>query len=363
MVNNTRLAAAIAVATVLAATPLMSGSAGAKLKQGSAIKVIGNFAKQGENLGKPSKQISGLACAPATGSGVRTCLAIDDEGRNAQFFTFDGTEMKPAEELTTLIDDDTETTALGKPPKVTECTKVAFSDLDGEGVAYAASYFYVVGSHGCGRKHGTFSASSFVTARIAVGGGAPSADGQYPVKTTFRLADALAKVDPESFGQKLGNEKLPQADGMNVEGVAVVGDMLYAGLRAPSRGGKNLIVGVALSELFADGHDRYKGTPKVVELSLGKNTGIRDLAVLPDERLLILAGPTREEEAVPYRLHAVDPANSATLTSLGRIKGFPDGAKAEGVLPLGTPDKLSFVIVFDGVKNGGPTKYKLVPGE
>ena len=57
---------------------------------------------------------------------------------------------------------------LGSPPDETCAKADGFKDLDGEGVAYAAPYFYVVSSHGCGRSRGQFRLSSFVLARVQV---------------------------------------------------------------------------------------------------------------------------------------------------------------------------------------------------
>jgi hypothetical protein len=228
------LLAGTVAAAIVFAWPSAAGSS--EFVPGSPITVVPDFAKDGDNLEKPSKELSGLACMAAKAGAARTCLTIDDEGRNVQFFTFDGSTMAPAKFLTPVIDDNTPKKAFGAPPAKQDCPEVgdAFGDLDGEGVAYAKPYFYVVGSHGCSRKKGKYSPSSFITARIRVKDGAPAKDGPYPVETTFRLADALAIAHPTSFAQRLGNAEHPTADGLNVEGVAIVGDMLYAGLRAPS---------------------------------------------------------------------------------------------------------------------------------
>jgi hypothetical protein len=43
-----------------------------------------------------------------------------------------------------------------------------FKDLDGEAVAYANSYFYVAGSHGCSRNSFKFHPSAFLLVRLPV---------------------------------------------------------------------------------------------------------------------------------------------------------------------------------------------------
>ena len=78
---------------------------------------------------KVSEDLSGIACATASGF-PRTCLVIDDELQSAQIVTLtDGALM--AGRSISLIND----TFDGKP-----------MELDGEGVAYADGYFYVIGS-------------------------------------------------------------------------------------------------------------------------------------------------------------------------------------------------------------------------
>ena len=88
-----------------------------------------------------------------------------------------------------------------------------FGELDGEAVAFAAPYYYVVGSHGCSRKKGEFRASSFILARL-------SDDQQGGVETTFRLTDVLRHASTVSayFGKDLNGD-----NGLNIEGLAVVG--------------------------------------------------------------------------------------------------------------------------------------------
>jgi len=85
---------------------------------------------QGKN-GKKSKDVSGIACATAYGF-PRACLVIDDNMQEAQFVTVKDGEIV-AGDVIPLIDNSFE----GKP-----------LELDGEGVAYADGFFYVIGSHG-----------------------------------------------------------------------------------------------------------------------------------------------------------------------------------------------------------------------
>jgi hypothetical protein len=85
---------------------------------------------QGKN-GKKSKDVSGIDCATARGF-PRAGLVIDDNMQEAQFVTVKDGEIV-AGEMIPLIDNSFE----GKP-----------LELDGESVAYADGFFYVIGSHG-----------------------------------------------------------------------------------------------------------------------------------------------------------------------------------------------------------------------
>ena len=80
-----------------------------------------------------------------------------------------------------------------------------FADLDGQGVAYAKPYCYVIGSHGCSRKSGKFKSSAFLLVRFRVdeGGrvagrdGKPTAAGAEPatyVEITYPVSEALRKA-------------------------------------------------------------------------------------------------------------------------------------------------------------------------
>ena len=61
-----------------------------------------------------------------------------------------------------------------------------------------------------------------------------------------------------------------------------------------------------------------KAKPKVVPVELD-GLGIRDLAPLPDKRLLVVAGAAQGPE-VPFQLFVVDPAKE-NVTPIGPLAG------------------------------------------
>lgn len=309
-----------------------------------------------------AEDISGIACVDL-GGGRRRCLLINDEGGKAQFVTLDGLTIEPKKRVD-LIGKGPNPETLGRQPKGPGCpdARQKFKELDGEGVAYAAPYFYVTGSHGCARRAKAFTLSAMLLARIRVtDAGKPDvAEGAEPegaVETTWRLGDALARA--ETVGVHFLKD-LTDENGLNIEGLAVIGDTLYAGLRAPSLDGKAFLVAVSVEALFAEGHEPYTGTPLVIPLEVGEGAGIRDLTVLSDGQLLVLTGPAQFQD-VPYRLFRFDPKGRAGPAALGRLAPLAESesrGKPEAITMVGKDRVLVF---FDSLKNGAPRSYT-VPG-
>jgi hypothetical protein len=314
------------------------------------LKVSGDFEGKDD---KTAVDISGISCMPADGN-MRTCLLVNDENKTAQFATFDDTknELKVGQTVK-LIGKNPGSETLGQSPEPTCGKNDGFKDLDGEGVAYAAPYFYVVGSHGCSRRKNEFHLSSFILARV----GSNPAD---QVTTTYRVSDMLNKSDEVKnfFGKALDES----GNGLNIEGIAAVGDTLWVGLRAPvtrdssdPRAGDAYLVYGSISELFRAGHDTAVTTVHTMDIKLDKR-GIRDLAPLPDGRMLVLAGPAQEQD-VSYRMYIVDPKTkgNAELGTLESVSKDGTVGKAEGLTVLdATGNRAKFLVVFDGLKNGDP---------
>lgn len=318
--------------------------------------------KTDDGKDKPAYDVSGIACI-LKASGKRRCLVVNDEGRKGQFLTIDDRTIEPKKEIALIGKTPSEDT-LGTMPTTSECPdrgEPKFKEFDGEGVAYAEPYFYVVGSHGCSRKSGKLKTSALILARIRVDGdGKPDVedDGEpeAAVETTYRLGDALARTETvRDFRLK----SLTEENGLNIEGVAVVKGRLYAGLRAPSLDGRAFLVGADVDALFASGHGSYQGNVRKIPLTVGKGAGIRDLSALPDGRLLVLTGPAREQPDVPYKLFLFDPSKETGLQDLGALAELDDPercGKAEAVAAVG---RNRVMVLFDSLRNGGPHDYKV----
>jgi len=307
----------------------------------------------GKKAGKPARDVSGLACMPAA-NGVQRCLLINDEGSFAQFARIAENRITPDATLP-IIGNEASSETLGQPPQGICKAPGRFAELDGEAVAYADGAFYVAGSHGCSRKKGEFRLSAFHLARIKVDAEG-TATGK--VELTYRLSDMLRAAAPANafFGRGLMDD-----NGLNIEGIAVTGDTLWAGLRAPSLGNRGFLVGASLKTLFAPGHAPTTEAPRIFEVPAGGNRGIRDLAPLPDGRLLALLGPA-QEQALPYSLLLVDPARPDAATQLGDLPAR-GGDKAESLTVLSQDaGGLAVLIGYDGPKNGHFESYRLPLG-
>ena len=306
--------------------------------------------------GKAARDLSGIACAP--GQTVRHCLVIDDEGDSAQWATLEGMSFVAGDPVLLVGESDGDVTFGVRPEVNCPGGDGAFGEVDGEAVAFAAPYYYVVGSHGCSRNKSEYRASSFILARL-------SDEPQGKVETTFRLTDVLRHADTVSayFGKNLDGDT-----GLNIEGLAVQGDQLIIGLRAPSIDGTAFLVRAEIGPLFAK--DVGSGAPSstTIPIAVPEGMGIRDLTALTDGRLLLLLGPA-QEQAMPYSLARLElpsnpdldvPIKVETLAELPEIVSDGTTGKAEAVVVLTeAAAELEVLVLFDGLKNGAPRKFRI----
>jgi len=350
----------------------ISGSAGA---QEPPLIALTSMPPDHGFIGKkdqPAKDVSGMACMPQAG-GKRICLIINDQNRNAQFASIENGQLRVGQPIK-LFGKEPPVKTVGREPAVRCENDSDFADLDGEGVAYAEPYFYVVGSHGCSRKKNELHLSSFLLARVRVDReGRPVDRHGEPVtvdqpkkaiETTWRVSDLLRRADRagDFFGKPLKDQ-----DGLNIEGIAVSGDTVWFGLRAPVDKGDAFLIRGSATDLFGDDGDPATAFYDTVPIKLD-GRGIRDLAMLPDGRLLVLAGPPQEED-LSFRLYVADTDTRTarpvgTLPEIERVIGGEKvRGKAEVVTVLGTtPDGVSIVVMFDSLLNGEPHRaYITIP--
>jgi hypothetical protein len=324
--------------------------------------------------GDTATDISGIACMPPRG-GTFLCMIINDEDRAAQLIELDQTTVTVKRRVP-LIGRQPSASTLGTEPGDANCSegKATFKELDGEAVAYAQPYFYILGSHGCTRRTRRFRLSPFITARVKVDGegrvvdaaGNAVADGSPPeafAETTYRFADVLRGV---AELKDFFTADLMDKNGLNAEGMAVVDGRLLVGLRAPVTKGADgkataYLVSVRLDHLFSKEASPPPADTKVIPLAFGENAGVRDMTRLDDKRLLVLTGAAQEQTDVPYAIWLLDltaePSAKPLVTLNAVVEGKVTGkAEALDVLTPGA-DPVTVIVFFDALPSGGPRIY------
>jgi hypothetical protein len=310
----------------------------------AGITVSGHFGPEGS----VSEDVSGLACDWQRGGGTMRCLAIEDEGDAAQWTTFDGAILAAGPRFGLLGMGE----PLGTPPR--DLCSQADPDnreLDGEAAAFDAGIFYVTGSHGCSRNSDELRPAGFTVARIEPDDPAGEiVPGTVAIATSHRLTGMLRR-DP-ALARFFG-ASLRAGNGLNIEGLAARGDRMVFGLRAPVVDGTGYLFETSATALFSRA---ISGGGRAIPVALGEHAGIRDLAFLPDGRLLILSGPAQEQD-VPYRVHLRGADGAARV--LATVEA-PRGGKAEAMAVTGIDgDAVSLLILFDGVDDGAPQRLEL----
>ena len=108
----------------------------------------------------------GIQRPACTAFPARHCLAVNDENQMAQLATL-MVGSSPVDDHTHWQKSFRFDPRSGAGDQVLPGRgEKKYKEFDGEAVAYAAPYFFVVGSHGCGRNNQAFRLSSFVLARI-----------------------------------------------------------------------------------------------------------------------------------------------------------------------------------------------------
>jgi hypothetical protein len=113
-----------AAVVALCASPVMIAAGNAEAASEitlTPMKLSGAFL--GKKKNDVATDLSGIACLAPKGAS-RTCLAVNDENRNAQFLTIEGDQMNVGEPVT-LIGDAPDKQTLGKPPKKLDCSAAA----------------------------------------------------------------------------------------------------------------------------------------------------------------------------------------------------------------------------------------------
>lgn len=299
--------------------------------------------------------LSGAACV----AGTTKCLVVNDEKKYAQFFTMEGTTLVPGAVIRLLPD---------------QVNGIEMGEIDAEAVSYAPpnardnqAYFYLTGSHGRSRS-GKLRDSQFFLFRFPVNtaSGEPTFtfNDNVPApeiqRTAFLRNVLKAHPDLAAFAEQPLEKR-----GVTIEGLAVRGDDLLLGLRAPSDSGKAFVVRLATKDLFGEAVP----PASVLRVQLDPEAGIRDMATV-STGILILSGQSielkKDEAAAAAPLTDANStpalwlwdAQSENARRLGALPGVRPTDKAETLLLLEeTNAAYRLLVMFDDVENGSPTEF------
>ena len=269
----------------------------ARAEQEATWPVQGNLIGKNE---KKSEDVSGIACAVPNGF-PRSCMVIDDEVQHAQYVTLDEGRIIAGTTIR-LINDEHQ----GKP-----------LELDGEGVAYADGFYYVIGSHGHPRDPEHSLNPTLIKARIAASSQIVrirlNDNDTASVERSAKLSEVIS-AQPEL--QPFMDRRLDD-NGVTIEGIALRRGRIYAGFRSPIIDNHAPILSVSIECLFGAG----VADPQVHLLPFGDGRGVRDLAPL-DDGILVLAGPPAEESGT-YAIFWWDGGESRGSISEGPLGHCP----------------------------------------
>jgi Protein of unknown function (DUF3616) len=187
-----------------------------------------------------------------------------------------------------------------------------------------------------------------------------------PAELTWRLGEALLQADQvrAHYGLPLTTEQ----QGLDIEGIAALSDDdLVLGLRAPILGESEapkdaVILRVRASELFSVVPGQSPSV-RVARVRLSGKAGIRDLAALPDGRLVILSGSPQQQPSVLQELFLVTPGEQPIWPAQiipTQITPPSSDAKAEGIAVLRVSGRtLSILVLFENAERDKPVEHTI----
>ena len=233
-------------------------------------------------------------------------------------------------------------------------------EVDIEGVAFSPDEqaYFVVGSHGLGKKKGDFQPDRHSIYRVPV-----DPETGLVKKEGIRRGSLLPWLEKTPVIAPHVKQPLQQ-NGLNIEGLTWAKGKLYFGLRAPNQDGQGLVIELATGELFG-------GQPaplKVHAIPVARDRGIREIAAVRDGFVLITGNASAEaSKKIPVTV-APGPdtrfellfwnGRDAAVQKIGRLP--ENGGKGEALLVLDDADAhVDLLVVFDGLLGGEPMSVRI----
>jgi len=272
-----------------------------------------------------------------------------DEGQEIQVLRRSGEDEYTADHSILLNDDGSD------------------KEIDIEGLALSDDRLYVVGSHSRKRSklNPTEKTRKENRKRLEENVREPLRENLFELRMNNE-GNLTAEVEVKSLRERIENDsvlapflELPSKEnGVDIEGIAAVGDKLYVGFRGP------VLREGYVPVLVFDFDKPDKAKTRYVNLG---GRGIRDL-VRVDNGFLLIGGPVGGEP-VSFEIYRWDGEDGIAgkdvptpevPKSLGVIPSPDSEAKAEGMAVLDETDThYDVLIVFDGPRNGSPTRFRV----
>ncbi|HEY1121580.1 MAG TPA: DUF3616 domain-containing protein [Haloferula sp.] len=326
----------------LALAALLPAACAQQAQQGSGTPQLEILSQEWQLAGfENSLDLSGIAAASKT-----QCLVGSDE----MFYVQPG-----------VIDAAKKRIESKRPIALPIESKGKKQEVDIEGVAYSPDdhAYYVVGSHGLGKKKGDFQPDRHSIYQVPV----DPATGQVK-KDGIRRASLLPWL--EKTPQLKASLKQPlQQNGLNIEGLTWSGGKLWFGLRAPNQDGRGLVLDLAPNQLFGGGKP---AAMNVHEITISKGRGIREIVAVKDGFIVLTGNASAEASKKIPISSAPGPdtrfellywnGSDSKATNLGRLP--ENGGKGEALLVLDdAADHIDMLVIFDGLPGGEPMSVRI----
>lgn len=231
------------------------------------------------------------------------------------------------------------------------------NEFDAEAAAFSDGYFYILGSHSVRGKTCRPNDASRALVRFKPDATAVEAPDANHKNRLYELVSNIPTLK-DKLGKCLGTKPPSDApanyepgQGINFEGLAVVGERVLLGLRGPVLGEKAQIVETTKSYLFGDGPVSHT----LHSLALSPKGGVRDLAH-HQGKFLILSG-SEDDDVGGAAIHMWDGTSSDAKPACTVPN---EGDKPEALHVLGgDADKLEVLVLADGVEGGNPRVFSV----
>lgn len=284
------------------------------------------------------EDLSGIATADG-----KHALIITDEARFVQCATINASEKMIAAQNTYQL--------------LPETGEGKLYEIDAEGVAFSSAQntYYLVGSHGLGKKKGDSQPERCMIFSLPFDHKTQSINMSQVRKSS--LMPQLRK-----FSELTPYIEQPlQQNGLNIEGLACAENMLFVGLRAPNIEGNAVIIQCDPALLF----DKSNNAPILHKAAVGRGRGIREIVALKQGFLLLTGNASAEASKKFPKTQALaddthfeilywNPAQGNRTKLLASLPA--NGGKAEGMLVMDESTHIiKLMILHDSIPGGAPT--------